>query len=497
MLVTGKYIFTGTAGSDNLIENGAVYIQGPTIVAIGPAEALQARYPDEEMIGSDEFIVLPGLINAHDHGRNPSAFQLGVADNYVELWLVALLGQRRVDPYLATLFAAIQLIEAGITTVLHSFYEPSPANYETTLAQVAQAYENAGVRAVLALGILDNSPVADLCQRLRPLLLSSVKARVTSFLNNRTSLTLADYLAIFRRWREADHTGAGRVRVILGPVSTHWCSDRVLVAINEEAQRSQAGIQAHVLETRYQHDRAWRRYHKSAIAHLADIGFLSPLLSCAHCVWVTNHDIERLAETGTAVVHNPSSNLRLGSGIAPVQQMVQQGVNVALGLDSHTLNDDADLLQELRLAAYLPRVSGPRIDPLPAGRLLAMVTSAGARALGLGNLVGTLEPGKRADLILMRLDRINYPYLDPRQPILDGLVCRAKAGDVDTVIIDGQMVMRRRQLLTVDKEAVVSDLKDQLSRAPAGELDWLAQALKPGADSYFSLPFSLRERNLG
>lgn len=490
MLVRGKYVITDPSqDNDGVVEEGAVCIRGNLIVAVGTYSRLAELYPNEDEIGSDEYVVLPGLINAHDHGRAPSSFQLGVADDYLEIWLMALMGQRTINPYLATAYASMQLIESGVTTVLHSYYDPNLTRNESTLENTIKAYEQAGLRTALAMGILDESPINSLCRKLLPSLSARLKGQVSDFMGQRSYLSVDDFFAIFRTWhQEYNKKESGRIRVLLGPVSVHWCSKDLLVRIQKEAEATQTAIQAHVLETIYQREQALRKHGKTVIAWLAEIGLLSSLLSCAHCVWVTDNDIDLLAETRTSVVHNPSSNLRLRSGIAPLNIMLQRGVNVALGMDSHTLNDDGDMLQEMRLAANLHRVPEVGAYYPPTRQMLAMATKSGAKALLLDEEVGVLEVGKKADLILVRLNTLCFPYVDPRQDIMETLLYRGKAQDVDTVIIDGQVVMQGRRLLTLDKEAIVAELQNQLkyTQNQQGEsLGQMIDQLKPYVRSHY------------
>jgi 5-methylthioadenosine/S-adenosylhomocysteine deaminase len=465
MLIRGRYVITDPGQEDAVIEDGAVCIRGSEIIAVGEYGQLSRLYADEDKVGSKEHIVLPGLVNAHDHGRGLSAFQLGVADDYLEPWLISLLAQREVDPYLATAYASAQLIESGVTTVVHSFYEPNPARYETQLAGTVKAYEDSGLRAVLTLGILDESPISDICERLLPQLPLDLKALVSDFLGKRDQLSADDFFTIFEEWRKQyNDKESSRIKILLGPVSIHWCSDRLLRRIHHEAEASQTGIQAHAIETIYQREDALRKYGKTAIEHLAEIGLLGPLLSCAHCVWVTEGDIDLLAESDTLVIHNPSSNLRLRSGIAPVNMMLQRGVNIALGMDSNSLNDDGDMFQEMRLVVNLHRTPGVGSFGPTNAQVLKMATRNGARALMLKDDIGALEAGRKADLILVRFDKMCFPYVDPRQGIIDILLHRAKAQDVDTVIIDGEVAMQDRKLLTIDKDAIVAELRSHLAR---------------------------------
>ena len=488
MLIRGKYLIRDPHKSDAILEDGAVYTRGARIAELGKHADLVARYPDEEQIGSGDDLLLPGLVNAHDHGRAPSSLQLGIADDDLELWLPSLIGQRAVDPYLATAYAAIQQIESGVTTVLHSYYDPNLAGDQNALEVTIRAYEQAGLRAVLALGVLDRSPISAHFEKLLPVLPPDLQAKLSVFLQRRPVLTVETFLSIFRTWHQELESENGRIKAILGPVSAHWCSRSLLDAMQREAEALQIPIQIHLLETRRQRDRALKRHGVTAVAWLHNIGFLSPLLSCAHCVWVSAEDIELLAQNGASVVHNPGSNLRLHSGIAPVSRMLQNGVNVALGTDSLSFGDDGDLLEEMRLAAYLQRASDAEAASPTPMQMLAMATTNGAQALGLAEDSGVLAAGKKADLILLSLDRIRAPFADSQMDVAHLLLSKATAGDVHTVVVDGQLIMHNRKILLLDKEAIASELRAQLSHARSRQetenLE-LSRLLKPYARKQF------------
>lgn len=489
MLVKGKYMITHPGQEDSTVEDGAICIQGQEIAAVGPYRQLADQFPQEETVGSDDHVIMPGLINAHDHGRGPSAFQLGTTDDYVELWLMALLGQRAVDPYLATAFSAIRQIESGVTTVVHSYYDPALAQNEQALEKTIAAYEQSGLRVTVALGILDQSPITALSEALLPSLPADLHAQVAAFLGDRPHLEFEDFVAIYRRWRRRLAQDHSRVALWPSPVAVHWCSEELLLRLRDEAQDGQTMMQAHALETVFQRDQALAHRGQTVIAWLDEIDFLGPRLSLAHCLWSTDDDLDRLADKGVSVVHNPGSNLRLGSGTAPVRKMMARGINVALGTDSHGLNDDADMLQEMRLAAVLQR--GPGADCWGNGmqQVLRMATQNGARALGIEDKTGVLEVGKQADLVLLRLDELQYPFVDTQQNVDDTVVSRGRARHVDTVIASGQVLMREREHLALDKAAVVSELQQQLASAldPHREA-WrqMMQQLKPYIDRHYN-----------
>ena len=191
---------------------------------------------------------------------------------------------------------------------------------------------------------------------------------------------------------------------------------------------------------------------------------MGPEVTCGHSVWATDEDLEVMAATGTNVCHNASSNLRLQSGIAPLGRILEAGIKVAIGSDEAGINDDKDLFQEMRLVLKLHRVPGIDLVPPTAYQVFEMATVNGAYASWFGDRIGTLEPGKRADMVLLNLQNIEEPYLDPEVSIVDAVVQRGRSIDVDTVMVDGEVIMRNRQLTRVDKEVLFSELKKALDR---------------------------------
>jgi cytosine/adenosine deaminase-related metal-dependent hydrolase len=255
-----------------------------------------------------------------------------------------------------------------------------------------------------------------------------------------------------------------RVQVLMAPSNVHRCTDAMLMAFKERAARYQTGIHIHLQETVYQKLYGYRTWQQTPLRHLHDLGFLGPEVTCGHSVWATEDDIALMAATGTNVCHNASSNLRLQSGIAPLGQLLEAGIRVAIGSDEAGLNDDKDLFQEMRLVLKIHRVPGVDHIPPTAYQVLQMATVNGAYASGFGDRIGTLEPGKRADMILVNLQNIEEPFLDPTVSTVDAVVHRGRAIDVDTVIVDGEVVLREGQLTRVNKEDLFKELRAALDR---------------------------------
>lgn len=274
------------------------------------------------------------------------------------------------------------------------------------------------------------------------------------------------------------------MRLSLTPAGPQWCTEDVLRAIKRESDERGLGVQMHVLETRYQRSYFARTYGKTAVEWLDDLEFLGPRLSLAHAVWLSREDMTIVARRGASVVHNPSSNLRLRSGIAPLPLYYEAGVLLAIGLDGNALNDDTDLFQEMRLAANLQRVPGVDRRLVPTRELFRMANVNGARALGWGDVAGTLEPGKRADLILMDMRASHEPYLAPNQHPIDTLLYRGKASSVDTVMVDGEILYQGKKHLGLQPESIVQALTSKIAPPTASAVDPFNAELLPYVVKY-------------
>jgi cytosine/adenosine deaminase-related metal-dependent hydrolase len=266
------------------------------------------------------------------------------------------------------------------------------------------------------------------------------------------------------------------VRLLLGPAGLQWCSDALLGRMVETAAATGTGIHLHVVESPYQKQYALERFGRTAITHLHRLGVLGQRTSCAHTVWATDEDLELLAATETSVVHNASSNLRLGCGIAPVLPMWHKGVNVALGMDGTTLNDDNDMFQELRLCLRLHHPVGLFAEHLSPAQGLAMATANGARAALFGGQVGELVVGGRADIVLMNLRHFTPASMFEQLGVVETLLLCGRPAYIDTVLISGRPVLQQGQIVGFDKQAIVAELIQQ-AQQPSTPVEQERQAL--------------------
>jgi 5-methylthioadenosine/S-adenosylhomocysteine deaminase len=447
------------------IGEGAVLQHDGVIAGIGPFAALSARHPDLPVIGTGHQIVLPGFINGHHHiGLTP--VQHGSPDMPLELWFTTRLVARRADLYLDTLYSAFEMIASGITTVqhLHGWLAGGLAAVEAGADEVIRAYQDIGMRVSYSFAWRDQNRLVyhDDAE-----FTASVPARLRPALERhfaRFQVSLADYGALFEHLR-AKHHNKERVKIQLAPANLHWCSDPALAMLAEYSQRYDAPMHMHLVETAYQKEYARRRGGGTALDYIDRFGFLGPRLTLGHGVWLGEADLDRVAATGTHICHNCSSNFRLRSGVAPLNAFEQRGINTAIGLDEAGINDDRDILQEMRLVLRAHRVPGMDEEEVPsAGQVLRMATVGGAATTPFGRHIGSLAVGKAADLVLINWDKIAYPYLDPETSILDAVIQRGKTDAIDLVMVAGEVIYQDGRFARVDRDAALRELHQSLQQ---------------------------------
>jgi len=277
-----------------------------------------------------------------------------------------------------------------------------------------------------------------------------------------------------------------RIDIWYAPPGPQWVSDAFMQRICAQAAEHGVGVQTHVTESLYEMLHGPLYYGKSTVQHLCDLGVLSPRFSMAHGVWLTEPEIELMAETGAAVSHNPSSNLRLRAGIAPLNALLAGGVTVGLGMDGTTINDDEDYFDEMRLAMRLNRT--PRFDaPAPAPeQVFEMATAGGARLMLKEKTLGAIAPGYAADLVLVDLERIAWPWIAPEADPRELLLMRAAAGDVDTVLVGGEVVLSGGRPTRFDLDEAGREAAGMLAaQAYRTEDAAMVERLRPHIESYY------------
>jgi 5-methylthioadenosine/S-adenosylhomocysteine deaminase len=472
------------------VTDGAVLQEDGVIVAIGTYEALKKRYPNTPVLGTGKEILLPGFVNGHHHvGLTP--VQLGSPDMPLELWFITRLVTRNLNVYLDTLYSAFEMIASGITTVqhIHGWLPGKIAEVEGKANDVIRAYEDVGMRVSYCYAVRDQNRLVyqaddEFVASLPKPLQDPMKRWFERF---KTSLDEA--MGMFQSMHAAHHNKS-RVKIQLAPANLHWCSDRALTILSDTSKKYDVPMHMHLVETAYQKEYAWRRGECTALEYLDRYDMVGPRLTLGHGVWLNESDIERLADAKGCVCHNCSSNFRLRSGVAALNRFEAMGINTAIGLDEAGINDDRDMLQEMRLVLRAHRVPGMVDDDVPTmAQVLRMATVGGAKTTAFAPQIGTLEVGKRADLSLIDYDQISYPYLDEETPLLDAVIQRAKSEGMKLVMCDGEVIYKNGRFTRVDKDTALKALHDDLSRALADdevERRQLSKALLPHAREFYA-----------
>ena len=422
IVVTNGTVVTFDSES-RIIEGGAVAIEEGHVLAVGPAAEIEATYSDAQRVDAADGLILPGLINAHTHA--PMVLFRGLADD-LELmeWLEAVVfpaEAEHVDEELVrwgTRLACLEMLRGGITTFVDMYY------FDDTIAEEA---ERCGMRAVVGETLI-GFPAPD----------------------NKTWEEAIDYTRRFvERWR--DHP---RITPAVAPHSLYTVSTEQWREAHALAVELDVPLLTHLAEGQAEIDRVVEATGMTPVAYLEHLGLLDDRLVAAHMILPTPEEIELLAERGVGVAHCPQSNMKIAAGVAPVPAMISAGVAVGIGTDGAGSNNDLDLFEEIDTAAKLHKLDSGDPTVLPAQQALAMATIEGARALNMEEEIGSLEPGKRADLIVVATDGLHQRPQDPAANPYSFLVYSTKAADVRTVIVEGQIVVDNGQVLTLDVDEV-------------------------------------------
>lgn len=469
-LIHGRYVVCHARGAGQalVVEDGAVFQRDGRIVDVGKLDLLARRHAPDEVIGGPDKIVLPGLVNGHHHvGLTP--FQLGSPDLPLEQWIISRLGARSVDVRLDTLYAAFQMVESGVTTVqhLHGWVPGSVDAVLDSSKAIMEAYAQVGMRCAYSYMARDQCRlVYENDTSFIATLPDSLRADATEYVRQRT-LSIAEILELFQAQLESTPHG-GRVRVQLAPANLHWCSDVLLERLRDLSHKHDLPMHLHLLESAYQKEYA-RRRSSSAVRHLKDLGLLGPNMTLGHAVWTSEAEIEEIAASGSCICHNCSSNFRLRSGIAPLHAFLEHGIVVGLGIDEAGINDDRDMLQEMRMVRLAHRMPGYSENTVTPSQIFQMASEGSARTTPFRGEIGVLEPGRMADIVIMDWNSIAEPYLEHGVPVVDALVYRARSSGVETVIVEGECIYRDRRFTRIDKDAAIAELKASLACPPSAD----------------------------
>ena len=414
-------------GKNEVIEKTNIYLD-EKIIHIGD---LKEDIEVERVIHGENKVAMPGLINAHTH-IGMSLLRNYADDLPLHRWLTEkiwpteakLIGE---DVYWGSLLSIVEMIQSGTTAFCDMYF---------FMDEVGKALDQAGIRGVLTRGLIEEE--------------------------GKNEEKLRDTRQLFENWHGK---GNGRIKVMVAPHAPYTCSPDFILETMKLAKDLNTGIHIHLSETKKEVEDSFKTYGKSPIKHVYDLGLLDLHTIAAHCVHVDDEDMELMKEKNVYPVNNPGSNLKLASGFAPVDKMLKKGISVALGTDGSSSNNNLNMFEEINLAAIVNKAVNLDAVSVPAIDALKMATVNGAKALDWYDEIGSLEVGKKADLILIDMDK---PHLYPRHNIISSLAYSVQGSDVDTVIVDGKIIMEKREIKTLDVEKIKymaeKHAKDLISR---------------------------------
>ncbi|QCX33239.1 amidohydrolase [Caloramator sp. E03] len=423
ILIKNAYIITMNQKGE-VLEKADLAIENDRIKYIGKDID---NFKADKIIDGTKKVVMPGLINCHTH-MAMSLFRNYADDLPLYEWLTQkiwpiedkLTGE---DVYYGTMLSIIESIKSGVTCFSDMYF---------FMDDTAKAALESGIRARLAWGMIGDRA------------------------NDNTRFDITR-----RFYNDWQGKGDGRITIMAGPHAPYTCSPEYLKRVAEFAKEMNLGIHIHLSESKREVEENYEKFSKSPIKHVYDLGILDVPVTAAHCVHLSDEDIDILKEKNVSVVYNPGSNLKLGNGFAPVVKLIEKGVNVALGTDGSSSNNNVNMFEEINLSAIVNKgVSG---DPtvVSAIEALKMATINGAKALCMDSEVGSIEENKKADIIIVD---INKPHFYPIHDIVSSMVYTAQASDVETVIINGNIVMENYEIKTIDVEKIYYNVEKCINR---------------------------------
>lgn len=409
-----------------VIENGAIAIKDTKILKVGTSQEIIGRYAPRLVIDGRHSVVFPGLINTHTHAA--MVYFRGIADDQpLKEWLenhIWPAENRWLSPEFisdAVELACLEMLKGGITTYNDMYFHEDAA---------AEASRRVGMRAVLGAGILD--------------------------FPTKSARTLDEYFHNAESFIK-NCKGDSLITPCIAPHALYTCGTETLKVAKRIANTHDIPIHIHLSETKWEMEEIRNRHGMMPVEYLESLGFLDERVLAAHCVWLTDHEIEILARRGVGVSHCIESNLKLASGIAPVVKMLKAGVKVTFGTDGAASNNDLNILSEMSTAAKLHKAVSGDPTALDAKTALLMATRWGAEVLGLGKFTGSIEEGKAADLVMANLDK---PHLVPMYNIYSHIVYSMRPSDVEVVMVDGKVVVNDGKLMTADESEILSKAKN-------------------------------------
>jgi 5-methylthioadenosine/S-adenosylhomocysteine deaminase len=423
ILIRAEYILSGE--TFEIFAPGEIEVEEDEITYLGPPqERILENY--SRVLSAD--LVMPGFVNTHTHAAM-TLFRGYADDMPLKDWLEKKIwpAEARLkgeDIYWGTLLAICEMIRGGTTCFADMYFH---------MDEVARACQESGIRASLAQGLIGLDKIKGL-------------------------MGLKESKSLVKNWHRA---GNGRITIMLGPHAPYTCPPEYLKKVAKTAEQLNVPIHIHLAETRGEVKECLKEHGKTPVKLVSDLGLLEQRVLAAHCVHLSPEDIDILAEKNVAVAHNPGSNLKLGSGVAPLTAMLQKNILVSLGTDGAASNNNLDMVEEMRTAALLQKGLKEDAAAIPAGTALKLATLNGSASLFLNDNIGPLRKGAKADLIFLSLKK---PHLSPLHNLPAHLVYSAAASDVELVMVNGVILMEKRVLLTIDEERVLYEAQKRAEK---------------------------------
>ena len=439
-------------GEGALPSSGAVdiVVEGRLIREIRPHGAAE---PEGDVVPAQGLLVTAGLINGHHHSHE--GFYKGRKDNLpLELWMNYVRPLRPLeltprDVYLRTMIGAIEAVKSGTTTISDDINQ-SPRLRPDHVEQVFQAYEDIGIRANVGITLFDRPFF-----RAVPFVEEEFPKDLLARLDASKMYSADELLAFVTNLARTKHPKENRVGYIATPSAPQRCTEEFLLKVRRMADDHDLPLMIHVQETRMQVVTGQLWYGSTMIEYLDRIGFMKPKTAFIHGVWLNPREIEILARTGVSIQHTPTSNLKVGSGLAPIRALLDAGVNVSMGTDGCGSIEGTDMQNSLYLAALLQKLRGDHTTWVGAAEAFYAATMGGAKALGRAKELGAVEAGRIADLVGYRLDGISFTPLN--NPV-NQLVYSAGRNEVDLVMVDGEVIEQGGKLTRIDEDAIIDEI---------------------------------------
>lgn len=448
-----------------------IMVEGDTIRDIG-VPGMQAP-EDAEVLDATGMLVMPGLVNAHTHGQG--SFAKGLGDRWsLELLLNASpwtsANRTHEDKYLATLVTASEMVQKGCTAA-YDLDSEFPVPTLEGLEAVGRAYADVGIRAVVAPMTADR-----LLYEAVPGLLDAIPELHRRRVEKLRAAPSETIVAASRRFLRGWSFDRSRIRLALAPTIPLHCSDDFLVACRDLANEYGVSLHTHLAESKVQAVSGLRRYGKTLTAHLEQLGLLGPNFTGAHCVWLDDDDIRRIADNGASIAHNPGCNLRLGSGVPPVRTMIDCKATVGIGTDGPATSDNQSMFEAMRLASFVSRLQSPNYETwLATDEVMTLTTVGSARMLGFGDDIGRIAPGYKADIVFLDLESVNFV---PLNDVTNQIVHCENGSSVKGVLVGGRMILQGGRFTAVDYAKAVWEVEAAMERLRAVNADAKDFALK-------------------